>query len=232
MAGVRVHDAQPRHIRGRLRDAFEQIRQTVAQAKVAPVVGAVLRHEHDLSHALAGQPAGLRDDVLRRRAVQLALHLRDDAEAARGVAAVGDLEEGAGPAERSRLGDVVSLSVELQRHHGARECADAAPVLGAEHGIDFGHLGLQLGTVQRREAAGDDQLLARALPGGQLEDRVHRLLLRSIDETAGVDDDHVGTSRSADLDVRAFAEHSTDVLAVSDVLRATEGDDVIAHRSA
>ena len=232
MPGVRVHDPEPRHVRRRLRDAFEQIRQSVAQSHVAPVIGAVLRHQHDLLHALVGQPPRLRDDLVCRRAVQLALHLRDDAKGAWGVAAVSDLEVRTRAAEHRRLGDIVRLHVEVQRHDRAREGADATPVLGAEHGIDLGHLGFQLGAVQRRQAAGDNQLLASAFPGRQLEYRVHRFFLRGIDEAAGVDDDHVRTSRGADLDVRALAEHTADALAVRDVLRATESDDVIPHESA
>src|SRR5581483_965941 len=83
--------------------------------------------------------------------------------------------------------------------------------------------------MERRQAAGDDQLLSISLAGGEADDRVDRLLLRGVDEAAGVDDNDVGGLGSRDRDVLAGAQHTADPLAVGDVLRAAQGDDVVAH---
>ena len=68
---------------------------------------------------------------------------------------------------------------------------------GAEHRVDLRNLLLQLVAIALGQAAGDDQPPARAvlLVLRHLEDGVDRLLLRRVDERAGVDDEHVGVRR-------------------------------------
>ena len=109
--------------------------------------------------------------------------------------------------------------------------ANALPLLSAEHRVDLRDLGAQFSAVQRREATGDDELLALPLARRELEDGVDRLLFRGVDEAAGVDDDHVGRGWKRDFDVGAVAEDAADALAIRDVFRATERDDVILHDS-
>ena len=220
---------KPRHFGHFRRQPFEQIRQGVAQAEVAAVIRAVLRNEHDLAHPFGGESPRFGDDVVGGRAVQLALHLRDDAEGTRGVAAVGDFEVRARPAAKRGLRDIERRLFERDGDDGLRIGADAVPVLGAEHGVDLRHLRTKLLAVECGQAAGDDKLLASALLGGEFENRVDRLLLRGVDEAAGIDDDDVGGGRLRHFKVGAIAEHAGDAFAIRDVLRAAECDDVVAH---
>ena len=101
---------------------------------------------------------------------------------------------------------------------------DRADLVGADELVDLGHLGRQLLRVALRQAAGDDQPLARPrlLVAGHLQDRVDRLLLRLADEAAGVDDDDVGGLGRGDQAVArvgGVAEHD---LGVDAVLRTAE----------
>ena len=82
-----------------------------------------------------------------------------------------------------------------------------------------------------REAPGDDQLPPGGLllELGHLEDRVDRLLLRPVDEGAGVDDQHVGPRGLAgDLMPRRLGEAEHD-LRIDEVLGAAERHDTDLH---
>ncbi len=52
IARVRVHDADPVHVRHGVRQVLQQDGQPVLQAQVMAVVGGVLRDQHQLAHAL------------------------------------------------------------------------------------------------------------------------------------------------------------------------------------
>jgi hypothetical protein len=72
---------------------------------------------------------------------------------------------------------------------------DHAVQLGRpQDAVDLGNLLEHVGAVALGEAAGDDERPAgaTAFELGQLEDGVHRLLARPIDEGAGVDDEALG----------------------------------------
>jgi len=72
------------------------------------------------------------------------------------------------------------------------------------------------------EAAGDDDL---AVLGQRLADRVERLLLRGVDEAAGVDDDEVGTAVGLRGLVALGAQLGEDALGIDERLRAAERDE-------
>ena len=64
-----------------------------------------------------------------------------------------------------------------------------------------------------------------ALPIGNLEDRIDRLLLGRVDEAAGIDDDDVRRVEIVrDLDLGFLAQLAEHDLAVDEILRAAEGD--------
>ena len=108
---------------------------------------------------------------------------------------------------------------------------DLRDLAGAEDGVDFRNLGLQLVAIPLRQAAGHDQPLQRSglLQLGDLEDRVHRLLFRAVDERARVDDDDVGLLGARREGVpRLFREAEHD-LAVDEILRTAEGDKTDLH---
>src|ERR1035437_3859349 len=56
------------------------------------VVSRVLRNQIDLLHAIGNERPGFLDDVALRAAAMRAAHLRNDAKAARMIAALGDLQ--------------------------------------------------------------------------------------------------------------------------------------------
>src|SRR5437868_10463434 len=150
--------------------------------------------------------------------MQLSFHFRDDAEGARGVTAVRDLEIGARAPSVRRLRYVVALRVEYDWNDVPGVASDAAPIFGAEDGIDLGDFRFQLGSMQGCQAAGYDETLSGLLRRSEIDDGIDRLFLRSIDETAGVDDDDVRGGRLANDAVIALSEHSRNPLAVGDVL--------------
>ena len=73
---------------------------------------------------------------------------------------------------------------------------DVLDIAGADDGVHFGNLLADLVAEALHQASGDDQPLraAELLVLGHLQDRVHRFLLRGLDEAAGVDDEHVGVA--------------------------------------
>ena len=78
-------------------------------------------------------------------------------------------------------------------------------------------------TINRRQRA-------RLLVLGHLEDGVDRLLLRLVDEGAGVDDEHVGVGGVAGQFVPLLLGEPEHHLGVDEVLRAAEGHHSNLHR--
>ena len=284
----RVQLAQQRAQRGGidrqgLGGRFESFRRgdgpAVIGTKVEPVIGRILGDEVQFADAVGDQGLGLGHDVGLRPAAVRTAHPRDDAEAARMVAPLGDFHigevlRGEAEARGLKLRDVVGPHRDIDRGTGRlRGCgqgdAALAETIGAAEGRLFGvvmgwglffqlletsfdagslsdlrsrrlsfhsrgplgdglidqrthllhlvdahehiHLGHQLGqlvTVPLRHATGDDERLAAVRGLAQrvvLQDGVDRLLLRSVDEGARVDDDCVGLGRIVD-DLDAFLE--------------------------
>ena len=101
----------------------------------------------------------------------------------------------------------------------------------SEDRVDLGNLLAQLVSIALRQAAGHDQSLTRTglLVLRHLEDGVDRLLLRLVDERAGVDDEHVGVGGVAgELMPLLLGEPEHD-LGVDEVLGAPEGDHSNLH---
>src|SRR5207245_219334 len=141
-------------------------------------------------------------DVGERTAAVLAAELRDRAEGAAHVAALGNLHVRVGHAggEQSRRLRVVEITGRRRRRPVApvvglaHEIDDALEPRRAQDGVDLRHLALDLEAVALRETAGDDQRRAASalLELGQLQDRVDRFLARAVDEGARVDAESVG----------------------------------------
>ena len=114
------------------------------------------------------------------------------------------------------------------------DVADLRDLIDAHEGV---HLGQQLRKFVAealRQTAGDDERLAALLRVAEFsgfENRVHALLLRGVDERAGVDDDGVGGGGViGDLDAVAQerAEHD---LGIDEIFRAAERDHAHAQRA-
>ena len=71
---------------------------------------------------------------------------------------------------------------------------DLLDFVGADDGVDFRHLALDLIAIALDQASRHDQLFCPAdlLVLGHFEDGVDRFFFGRIDEAAGVDDEHVG----------------------------------------
>ena len=89
--GIGVEEAQPAQTLD-ARQRVEQRRQTVLDAQVFAVAGRVLADQRDLLHAAGDQLLALRRPRLEAPRAELAAQVRNHAETARVVAALGNLD--------------------------------------------------------------------------------------------------------------------------------------------
>ena len=101
----------------------------------------------------------------------------------------------------------------------------------AEKEIDFGERGEQFVLVALHHAADADDRLARSvfLESPRFDHRVDRLLLRRVDEAAGVHEHDVGLVEIARVRRAVVGELRDVALAVDGVLVAPERDDANLH---
>src|SRR3989449_977054 len=143
--GMQVHRADPRHPRV-LAERQQQVADVAVARQVAPVGQRVLGDEDRLLHAALREVVDFRDDVVQRAAAVLAPELRNRAEGAAHVAALGDLHIGVRDLRREqpRGGGVVEVAGWRRRR----------PVLAVGGGQAREHqlgVDLVLGTAQRGE---------------------------------------------------------------------------------
>ncbi len=138
---------------------------------------------------------------------------------------------GASVAFRARLNDT-----RLDHHQrGTRwcRCCDSGggqnvfQFSGSDDRIDFGNILANLIAEALDEASGDHQFLglARSFVAGHFEDGVHRLLLRALDERAGVDHDHVGVFGAAGEFGAGTGQKAHHDFAVDEILGAAQTDE-------
>ena len=217
-----------------LLELVEQFHEPGLAVEVHAVVGRVLRDDHQLFHAVGGEFAGLADHLLDRLGGMLAPHLRDRAEGAGAIAALGDLEVGHVPRRDPHPARVVEGAggggakdaplVAKAADEPFGRAGDLVPREDADHGIHSGQFGEQRLLLPLGETAGHDHAAgaARPLQVEHLVDRRIRLLAGGVDEGAGVHDHDVGALRLADELPAVLAEQAEHPLAVDEVLRAAE----------
>src|SRR2546422_863336 len=237
--GMQVHRADPRHPRV-LAERQQQVADVAVARQVAPVGQRVLGDEDRLLHAALREVVDFRDDVVQRAAAVLAPELRNRAEGAAHVAALGDLHIGVRDLRREqpRGGGVVEVAVWRRRRPVlavgglADEVDDALEAGGAQDRVDFRHLPEDLTAVALGEAAGDDQGAAHAalLEPGEGEDRVHRLLARAVDERARVHDEALGLLGALDDRMAGGGQAPEHQLGVDLVLGTAQRGEVDLHR--
>lgn len=197
LAGVDVEHAKPAQCRYLLGDQADEPRQAVLDAEVGSVADGVLRDQDNLLDSSVDQLPDLAHHIERSLAGLAALDERDGAEGACVIAAVGDLDVGAGtgrtcPAEAGEHRRPV-----VRVYWGGRDVeqpaddlADLGPLAGREDGVDAGRdLGPVL--VERGHTARGDHQLARPPGLEQLLDCLGRLAPGAGQEAAGVDDQHL-----------------------------------------
>ena len=228
-------------------DLAARVRTRVGPA-VHAEVGGVLGDQVDLLDALGDELAGFLDDGFDRAAAVTAADAGDDAEGAGVVAAFGDLDVGRvtrreAEARGVEVRDVRrGLGQELGHagfaaHDLMDDGDDVGDLVEADESVDLGELDAAFGAlddgegalVALRHAAGDDELLALLAGGGlavaHLVDGLERLVLRGVDEGAGIDDDHVGLGGVRGHGHAGLGEVADHDLGIDQVLGATQGDE-------
>ena len=91
-------EAQPRQLGQLAQQAAHHLAQRRAARQIAAIAADVDAGQHDLLDARLHQPAGLGQDLAHGKAAVVAAAIGDDAEGAAVIAALLDLQEGAGAA--------------------------------------------------------------------------------------------------------------------------------------
>jgi hypothetical protein len=110
---------------------------------------------------------------------------------------------------------------------------EAVDLGAAEEEVHLGEGVGELALVPLHHAAdGDDgAALARFLVASRFDNRVDRLLLRRVDEAAGVDEDDVGVGQVGGVRRAAVGQLGEVALGVDGVLVAAERDEADLHRA-
>src|SRR5262249_4192460 len=90
LVGICVKKAYPSKIVD-LRKALKKQRQSILQTQIFAIAGRVLANKRNLAYPSAGEILSLRNHRFKMAGTELAAKLRDNAEAAGMVAALGDL---------------------------------------------------------------------------------------------------------------------------------------------
>ena len=178
----------------------QQDGQTVFQAKVFPIAGGVLPDQVNLPHTLTEESGGFGNDRLKTSAAELPSVLRNHAERARVVATFRDLHI----REVARRGQNPwrQIVVEIQPVFRRRDLfldpfanrPDLVQFVGADQGIHFRHVRLDIAAVALDEATGHHQALRppHFLVLGHFQNRIDRFLLGRVNKAAGVYDQDIG----------------------------------------
>ena len=235
MLRVEVHQPDPLEPFDLL-ELAEQLHEPRLAVEIHSIVGRILGDDDELLDAVGGELVGLADHLFHRLRCMLAAHLRDRAERAGAVAALGDLEISHVPGRDAHPAAI------LERHRRRR--AEDAPLVpqaadealgrlgdivareDADHRIEPGKLVEELFFLPLGEAASDDHAASspRLLQVEHLADDPIRLLPGGIDEGAGVDDDQIGAVGPGDELPAILPQQSEHPLAVNEVLRAPQAD--------
>jgi hypothetical protein len=196
--------------------------------QVAAVGAGVLGDHQQFLHAAAHQRLGLFHHLVERPAGELAAQVRDDAEAALVVAALGDLQvrivarREADPLRRQQVDvRIVRLGQVL-----VHRCQHGLVLVRAGDGEQLGVLrqdALGVGA----EAAGDDDA---AVLLHRLVDGLQGFVDRGFDEAAGVDHDEVGAGVVGRDVIAAQLELGDDAFGIDQCLGAAQADEADGGR--
>jgi hypothetical protein len=185
-----------------LRQTRQQQGQAILQAEVLAVAGGVLPDQVNLADTLPEQARGFGNDGLEAAAAERAAILRNDAEGAGMVAALGDFDIGKMFRRSQNARSEVVIKIQAIRRGGRSlgafdQIGDALQLVDADDGVHLRQLLPDVAVEALHQAAGDDQLLraAHLFVLGHLEDGIDRFFLGGIDKTARVYDQDVGLIR-------------------------------------
>ena len=260
--GVRVEKTDPAKIFncGQL---LQQNGESFLQAEIFAVTSRVLADKRNLADAAASQALSLCDDRLKSPGTEFAAQLGNDAEAARVIAALGNLDVG-GVARRREdargavvveivgkignraipgitgeaalLGADITFGSRTQNYEGrirrggaslnSRGGKDFLQFARADHRVHFRNVLADFVAKTLDQASSNHQFL-RAASGfmtSHFQNRVHRLLLRTGNEGAGVDYDDVSVLGVLGQFCPCLREHAHHDLAIHEVLGTAQAD--------
>ena len=227
--GVDVVEPGPHVELAHLLRERQELRRHIAAAEFAgrvlevqPIGAGILRDHEKLFRPARHQSLGLIEDRCQRAGGEVAANLRDDAERAAVVAALGNLQVRIVPRRQPQalLGEQVDELVRHRRevlvHFGddrlilmrPRHCEDAWVRPGDQVFLDT-------------KTARDDDA---AIGADRLADGLEALLLGAVEETAGIDQHHVRALVVARELIALRTQGRHDALGVDEGLWAAEAD--------
>jgi hypothetical protein len=178
-------------------------------------------------------------------APECASYFGDDAESAGVITSFRYLHVGGIARRGKQAWGVVIVEVEIRvtPAEGIRRAcflsgngaADLFDLIRAQYGIDFYQVRLDFLRVAFRETTGDNQPFAGTgqLQLRRLKNGVDGFLLGALDETTGVDHDHVGFRPIRGQGVSFLLQQSQHDLAIDEVLGTSQADEsYLSHRLA
>ena len=233
--GLQVEDPDPAVVGPHdVGNAPQQPRQAPLALEVGAPDAGVLADEHDLADAALHELADLGEDLVLAARVVAAADVGDRAEGAEAVAAVGDLDVGAGTldgaqhvAGKGRLAGRGRVGV-LEAEHRADDGDDAVLLVGADERGDLGELLVEGLSVARGDAAAHDDGAPADAVGrrlGEVEGGLDRLGGGGREERAGVDDRDVAVGGVRGLLEARGEQQRPHAVGVDLVLGAAQGDE-------
>ena len=229
--GIAVQRAQPFHA-GNRGDFLDELGQLALPAVVRAVTRGVLRDERKLLHALRRQRLHLGQNIRLRAAAVAAADHRNRAVRAPVVAALADADvravfrRGQHAAKLVELAVVVGIDGAAALSGFLQRFVELLIVVHAHDHVHLGHLladGLRvtLGKAARRH---QQAAAARLLVARHFKQRGDGFFLRGLDESAGVDDDHLRPRRVGNDLIAVLLEHREHLLGIDAIFAASQRD--------
>ena len=217
-----------------LGDGTQQLRQIARRAlgdvlvgKVGAPNARVLADQHDLAHTAGNQVTHLGDNALGIARMIATANIGDHAEAAKTIAAIGNLDVGNGTLDGTLDLRDIGRDLALHAQYAIDDRDDTVFLIGLHKGRDLGKLVGQVVAVTRRHAtAHDDGACANAVLHlvSELERGLDTLGRRRGEKRARVDDSDIGILRIECLLIARGGQQRTHAVGVNLVLSAPEGD--------
>ena len=233
--GLQIEHADPNIVRAHgLSDGTQQLRQIARRALGDVLVGKVgapntrvLADQHDLAHTAGNQVTHLGDNALGIARMIATANVGDHAEAAKTIAAIGDLDVG-----NSALDGTLDLrdiggNLALHTQYAIDDRDDTVFLIGLHKGRDLGKLVGQVIAVTRRHATThDDGAGANAVLHlvSELERGLDALGRRRGKKRARVDDSDIGILRIECFLVARSGQQRTHAVGIDLVLGAAKRD--------
>ena len=217
-----------------LGDGAQQLRQIARRAlgdvlvgKVGAPNARVLTDQHDLANTAGNQVAHLGDNALGITRMIATANVGDHAEAAKTIAAIGNLDIGNGALDGTLDLRDIGRDLTFETQHAIDDRHDAVLLVGLHKGSDLRQLVRQVIAVTGRHAtAHDDGAGANAVLHlvSELERGLDALGRRRGEKRAGVDDSDIGILRFECLLVARSGQKRAHAVGIDLVLGTAKSD--------